>query len=289
MKILIKEYFDKRTSTLTYIVYDSDSQDALIIDPVLDFDPADGRIWCESNQLVLNFIKEKKLNVRYILETHAHADHISGAQFLKKQLASAKIAIGRKICEVQKIFAPVFNLKSLKPDGSQFDLLLSDGELVQAGTLSFKVISTPGHTPACSSYLIGENLFVGDAIFIPDSGTGRCDFPGGSAKELYNSIFNKIYKLPETTKIYVGHDYQPNGRPLRFQTSVVEQKESNIHLKNATSLNSFLEFREARDKVLAAPRLLLPSIQVNINAGHLPEPEENEITYLKTPLKMVDF
>ena len=181
---------------------------------------------------------------------------MSGAQYLKKYLPKARIAIGEKISEVQKIFAPVFNMKSFLPDGSQFDRLLKDGETIQAGSLSFQIISTPGHTPACSSYLISDCLFSGDAIFIPDSGTGRCDFPGGSAKELFNSISNKIYKLPDSTKIYVGHDYQTGGRELKFQTTVAEQKESNIQLKSSTSLEKFLEFRHARDKTLAAPRLL---------------------------------
>ncbi|MCB0350005.1 MAG: MBL fold metallo-hydrolase [Bdellovibrionales bacterium] len=286
MKNIIKEFFDKRTSTLTYVVSDPSSQDAVVIDSVLDFDPADGRIWGESVQLVLNYVKQNKLNVHLILETHAHADHISGAQYLKKQWPQCKIAIGDKINAVQKIFAPVFNLKSLTPDGSQFDRMLKDGEKFKAGSLEIEVLSTPGHTPACCAYLIGDALFSGDVIFIPDSGTGRCDFPGGSAKDLFNSIANKIYKLPDSTKIYVGHDYQPNGRELRFQTTVAEQKESNIHLKSSTALDEFLAFREARDKVLSAPRLLLPSIQVNINAGRLPEPEDNGMAYIKTPLRM---
>jgi glyoxylase-like metal-dependent hydrolase (beta-lactamase superfamily II) len=285
MKIQIETQFDKNTSTLTYIVYDADTNDAVVIDPVLDFDPPSGRVWLDSAQKVLDFVNSKKLNVHYILETHAHADHLSSAKHLKKSLRQAKIAIGEKISQVQATFEKIFNLKNFKADGSQFDLLLNDGKVVKAGSLSFKAISTPGHTPACMSYLIGENLFVGDSIFMPDSGTGRCDFPSGSAQTMYKSITEKIYTLPDSTKIFVGHDYQPNGRALQYQTTVGEEKKSNIHLTADTSLEKFVGFRTERDKTLSAPRLLLPSLQINISGGEFPAVEDNGVSYLKLPLK----
>jgi glyoxylase-like metal-dependent hydrolase (beta-lactamase superfamily II) len=283
----IKEFFDKLTSTLTYIVSDENTSDAIVIDPVLDFDPAAGKIWGESLASIFAYLKNENLKLRGILETHAHADHITGAQYLKKN-STAPVAIGEHITEVQKMFVSFFNLKNVASDGSQFDILLKANEIYKFGSISVKVFSTPGHTPACSSYLIDDSLFVGDAIFIPDSGTGRCDFPGGSAKDLYNSISNIIYKLPDETRIYVGHDYQPGGRALQFQTTLAEEKRQNIHLKTETSLEKFLEFRIARDKTLSAPRLLLPSIQVNINAGHLPPAEENDVIFLKMPIKTVE-
>lgn len=282
----VQQFFDKITSTLTYVVYDEKSRDAVVIDPVLDFDPADGRAWYDSANAVLLYLKENKLNLHYILETHAHADHLSGAQVLKKKYPQAVLAIGENIREVQSLFKKVFNLKDLKADGSQFDRLLKEGEEIFCGTLKLRVIFTPGHTPACSSYLFEDSLFTGDSIFMPDSGTGRCDFPGGSAEGLYESIARKIYTLPDKTKIYVGHDYQPGGRDMKFQTTVGEQKEKNIHIASSVSKSEFLEFRQSRDKTLSAPRLLLPSIQVNIDAGRIPQPESNGVSYLKLPLKM---
>lgn len=282
----IKEFFDTRTSTLTYVLFDPKSKDAIVIDPVLDFDPADGRIWDESFSVVRDFLKSENLNLHWILETHAHADHLTAAPLLKREFQNAKVGVGENITIVQKTFSDIFNMPKLKTDGSQFDRLFKDGEVVQAGTLSFKVLATPGHTPACVSYLIGDCVFTGDLLFIPDSGTGRCDFPNGSAESLYQSVTKKIYALPDSTKIFVGHDYQPGGRPLQFQTTVEKQKADNIHIKSATTEEEFVQFRTKRDKNLSAPKLLLPSIQVNINAGELPEPDSNGVRYFKIPLQI---
>jgi glyoxylase-like metal-dependent hydrolase (beta-lactamase superfamily II) len=281
----IKHFFDKDTYTLSYVVYDEMSKDAVIIDPLLDYEPQGAKISRESLESLLKFVDEKSLNILFILETHAHADHLTAAQDLKKKFPRAVLAIGEHITIVQSTFKKIFNFhSSFKTDGSQFDRLLKDNETVQAGTLCFKVIFTPGHTPACASYLFEDALFVGDALFMPDYGTGRCDFPAGSAEDLYASIKEKIYTLPAQTRIFVCHDYQPNGRKLEFQTTVAKEKEKNIQLKETTQKTEFVKFRSDRDKTLSPPKLLLPSIQVNIDAGKLPEPEENGQRYLKIPL-----
>lgn len=281
----IKEFFDSATSTLTYIVFDETSKDAVVIDPVWDFDPASGALATRSVEELLAFIKESDLRVHWILETHAHADHLSGAQWLKKEIPSAKLGIGASILEVQKMFAPQFSMtKELSMKGLEFDKLFDDRESFQAGRLSFQYFHTPGHTPACGAYRVGKAAFTGDVIFMPDSGTGRCDFPGGSAERMYESIINILYAWPEDTELHVGHDYQPGGRNLKFKASVAEQKKNNIHIKAETSLKDFVEFREARDKTLSAPRLLLPSLQVNIRGGRIPEPDTDGKHFLKIPL-----
>jgi glyoxylase-like metal-dependent hydrolase (beta-lactamase superfamily II) len=281
----IKTWFDKDTYTLTYCVYDSATKDAIVIDSVWDYDPASGAIRLDSVNEVTEFIKAHNLNLHYILETHAHADHLTGAQPLKKNFPHAKVAIGARIVDVQKVFKTVFNLDDhFIADGRQFDVLLNEGSETKAGSLAFKTIFTPGHTPACASYLIGDVVFTGDALFMPDSGTGRCDFPSGSAELLFESI-QKLYQLPDSTRVFTAHDYQPNGRPLRYESTIGEEKSSNIQLKDTTTKAEFVAFRTARDKTLSAPRLLLPSIQVNIDAGHLPAPESNGKSYLKMPLK----
>lgn len=286
MKPTVKEFFDKATWTLTYVVYDADSKDAVIIDPVWDYDPAASKMSTASADAVLAFVQDHKLKVHYILETHAHADHVSGSQILKKHIPGSKVGIGAKITDVQKVFKNVFNLdKDFPTDGSQFDLLLEEGKTLQAGTLKIETLYTPGHTPACASYVIEENVFTGDALFMPDYGTGRCDFPAGSADALYTSVHEKLYTLPDHYKVFVGHDYLPNGRDLQFQTTIGEEKEKNVQLAASTSREQFVEFRNTRDKKLAAPRLLLPSVQVNIDAGHLPKAEDNGTRYLKVPLK----
>ena len=282
--IQVLAQFDPQTFTLSYLVWDEKTLDALIIDPVLDYDSASGKISCESLVKLETEAKEKSLNIQAILETHAHADHLSSSQYLKKTYPSAVLAISERIKTVQATFKPIFNLTELKTDGSQFDLLLKDNQVISFGSIKVKVLPTPGHTPACASFLIADNLFVGDSMFMPDYGTGRCDFPAGSAKDLYQSIQKVMYALPDTTKIFVGHDYQPGGRALAFQTTVKEAKEQNIQLKSSTSEKEFLEFRIQRDQQLSAPKLLLPSIQVNIDAGHLPEAETNGKSYLKIPL-----
>lgn len=285
MKLQIQHFFDPATSTLTYVVADQQTGDAVVIDPVWDYDPASGKMSTRSMEPVIAFLQEHRLNPLYVLETHAHADHLSSSQLFKNFFPNIKVAIGERIVEVQKIFKDFFNLKDLNPNGAEFDLLLSDGQELQAGSLKIKTIFTPGHTPACASYLIEDALFAGDAIFMPDYGTGRCDFPAGSAEDLYNSVKNRIYSLPDNIRIFVGHDYQPHGRPLEYQTTVGEEKKSNIQLHDTTTREEFVRFRKDRDATLAAPKLLLPSIQVNIRAGHLPEAEENGQRYLKLPLR----
>lgn len=285
MKLLIKHFFDKDTYTLTYVVYDSETKSAVIIDPVWNYDQASSKLTTISVEQVLKFVDENNLKVFYVLETHAHADHVSGAQIIRKKISGCQVAIGKNIIDVQKVFKKVFNFdESFKTDGSQFDLLLADEQVLKAGTLAIKVIATPGHTPACTSFLIGDALFVGDTIFMPDSGTGRCDFPAGSADTLYTSIHEKIYKLDDSIKIYVGHDYQPEGRDLKFETTIKEEKEKNIQLKEKTSRGEYVKFRTDRDKTLSAPKLLLPSIQININGGQLFPAEANGKNYLRIPI-----
>jgi glyoxylase-like metal-dependent hydrolase (beta-lactamase superfamily II) len=265
------------------VVFDEVSKAAIIIDPVLDFDPPSGKIEDRSAQEVVSFIKDHDLNPHYILETHAHADHLSSSQLLKQVFPLAKIGISRRITVVQEVFKGVFNLPEFQADGSDFDFLFDDEQEFKAGTLKIFPIPTPGHTPACTSFLIENNLFTGDALFIPDSGTGRCDFPKGSASDLFHSV-TRLYQLPDDTNVFVGHDYQPNERELRYQTTIGENKKNNIQLKSTTTKEEYVAFREARDKTLKAPRLLLPSLQVNIAAGHLPGREENGKSYLKLPL-----
>ena len=286
MKPTVKEFFDEATWTLTYVVYDQQTKDAVILDPVWDYDPASSKMSTDSSDVVFHFVQANKLKVHFILETHAHADHVSGSQVLKQKIPGAKVGIGAKIQDVQKVFKRVFNLApDFATDGSQFDLLLEEGKVLEAGTLKIETIYTPGHTPACASYVIGDAVFTGDALFMPDYGTGRCDFPAGNAEDLYTSVHDKLYKLPDHYRVFVGHDYLPNGRALAFESTIGDEKTKNIQLKADTSREQFVEFRRARDQKLAAPRLLLPSVQVNINAGHLPEPEENGGRYLKIPVR----
>lgn len=286
VKMKIQHFFDPDTFTLTYLVIDEITKDTVIIDPVLDFDPPSGKIDDHSIQEVLDYIRQNQLNIRAILETHAHADHLSSSQILKQLFPQAVHAIGEKIKIVQEVFKSHFNLDDLKVDGSQFDHLFKDFEEISFGSLHMKAIPTPGHTPACMSYLFGNSLFVGDSLFMPDYGTGRCDFPRGSARNLYNSVSKVLYSLPNDTKVYVGHDYAPNGREMLFQTTIGESKLKNIQLSAKTTETEYVELRESRDKNLNAPRLLLPSIQVNIDAGHLPSIETNGKSYLKLPLSI---
>lgn len=285
MGLSVKTFFDQDTFTLTYIVYDENSKDTVVIDPVWDYDPAASRVHTKSVSLVSKFVKENELNLHLILETHAHADHLTGAAELKKRFPEAKVGIGKNITKVQELFSKVFNMKDFNTNGVQFDLLLDEGKDLEVGTIKIKTIFTPGHTPACASYLIEDMVFTGDALFMPDFGTGRCDFPAGSAKDLYQSIHEKLYKLPDETKVFTGHDYQPGGRELKYESTIGESKKLNIQLKAETTEEEFIKFREERDKTLSAPRLLLPSIQVNIDAGHLPQAEDNGTHYLKMPVR----
>lgn len=286
----VKAFFDSRTFTVTYIVHDPATNDAVIIDPVLDYDPAASKVWAESVEQVIEYVRAEKLNVHYILETHAHADHLSGSQLLKRAFPQAKIAVGERITVVQQTFKTIFNLtEDFATDGSQFDRLLKDGEIVDAGSLKLEVIFTPGHTPACATYKIEDAIFTGDAIFMPDGGTGRCDFPAGSAKDLYHSISRKLYALPDSTRVFVGHDYQPGGREVKWETTIGDEKQNNIQLKATTSEDEFIQFRAARDKTLAAPKLLFQSVQVNIDAGKMPKPTEDKKRYLKIPINVFNL
>ena len=283
----VEAFFDKTTYTLTYVVFDAKTFDAVIIDPIMDYDPATGTCSLESVENVIKFVQSRKLNVHYIMETHAHADHLSSGQELKKIFSEAKVAIGEDIKKVQETFKKFFNLNdNFKPDGNQFDLLLKDGDKLEAGTLILQVIHTPGHTPSCCSYKIGDAVFTGDTLFMPDFGVARCDFPQGDAGLLFDSVTQKLYSLPDNTRIFVAHDYLPNGRELKYQSTIVESKRSNIHINANTKKEDFVKFRAQRDKTLSAPKLLLPSIQININGGHFPPPENNQISYLKIPLTM---
>lgn len=282
----IKSFFDEPTYTLTYVVYDPATKDAVIIDPVLDYDPAGVTTSHASIRKLMDFVGANQLAVQYILETHAHADHLSGAHDMRaRYLPKAKIAIGEKITVVQETFKKIFNFPaSFKTDGSQFDRLLTDGETLKVGSLTIKVIATPGHTPACMSYLIGDAVFTGDALFMPDYGTGRCDFPAGDARALYHSVTERLYKLPGTTRVFVGHDYMPKGRKLAYETTIATSREGNVQLRDGVSEEEFVTFRHARDATLAAPRLIFPSVQVNIAAGEFPRAENNGRVYLKLPV-----
>jgi len=281
----IDAFFDSATWTLTYLVYDADTRDAVIIDPVLDFDPLAVSVNNESAEKVLATVKEKNLNVHYVLDTHAHADHLSGFQFFKEKLG-AKIGIGKQISAVQKVFQGIFELpESFPTDGSQWDVLMEEGTNIQAGSLTIESFHTPGHTPACYSYKIGDAVFTGDVMFMPDSGTGRCDFPGGSAEDLYDSV-QKLYALPDETRLFVGHDYQPGGRELKYETTVGDAKAHNIQLKGHTTKEDFIKFRTARDATLRPPKLIFQSLQVNANAGTLPEPTANGNVYLRMPMNV---
>jgi glyoxylase-like metal-dependent hydrolase (beta-lactamase superfamily II) len=279
----IEAFFDPQTWTLTYVVWDPDTRDAVVIDPVLDYDPRAVKVSTESIDRVLAFVREHGLDVHYVLDTHAHADHLSGFQKLRDELG-AKIGIGSDITAVQETFREVFNLgDDFKTDGSQWDVLLEDGKPVQAGSLTIEPIHTPGHTPACMTYKIRDAIFTGDTMFMPDFGTGRCDFPGGSAEQLYDSI-QKLYALPDTTRVFVGHDYQPGGRELEYETTIAACKADNKQLRGDTSKAEFVEWRTARDATLQPPALIFQSLQVNANAGVLPAPEDNGLRYLKMPM-----
>lgn len=284
-KAAIEMFFDKDSSTFSYVVADVSSGMAAVIDPVLDYDAAAGQVSTAGADAILAYLAANKLTLQWILETHAHADHLSAAHYLKNK-TGAPVAIGEGIKKVQQTFKLVFNIADdeLLAKGDYFDKLFADNETFSIGGLEAKVINTPGHTNDSVTYLIAGNLFVGDSLFMPDAGTARCDFPGGDAHVLYRSI-QRIYQLPDDTQIFMCHDYQPNGRELKYQTSVLEQKTQNIHVKADTPEQEFVQKREARDKTLAVPRLIYPSVQVNIRGGQLPKAEQNGVSYIKIPLK----
>jgi glyoxylase-like metal-dependent hydrolase (beta-lactamase superfamily II) len=279
----IQSFFHEPTSTVSHLIWDAGARRAAVIDAVLDFDSKSGRIGTHSVQTILDAIKDQALVLDWIFETHAHADHLSGAPFLKAA-TGAPIAIGEHITQVQRTFKNIFNLMELIPDGRPFDRLLKDGELLPLGALSIKVMNTPGHTLACVSYLIEDAVFVGDTMFMPDYGTARCDFPGGDARSLYLSVKRLLALRPET-HVFLCHDYRAPGRTeFKRESTIAEQRARNVHVHDGVSEEEFVAMRLARDKMLEAPVLLLPSVQVNIVAGELPKPEDNGIRYLKLPL-----
>jgi glyoxylase-like metal-dependent hydrolase (beta-lactamase superfamily II) len=284
MHATVTPFFHADSCTWTYVVADSATRQAAIVDPVLDFDPKSGRTSTTSAQQVLDHIREQALDVRWTLETHAHADHLSAGHWLKAHCPDATLAIGEGIRTVQKTFRPIFNLGEHFPvDGSQFDHLFADGERFAIGGIEAEVIAVPGHTSDSLAYRIGDALFVGDSIFMPDGGTARCDFPGGDARTLYRSI-RRMFALPGDTRVFVCHDYAPGGRAYACETTIAAQKAGNIHARDGIAEDDFVAVRSARDATLAMPTLLLPAVQVNIRAGQLPEPEDNGVRYLKLPV-----
>ncbi|HKK31892.1 MAG TPA: MBL fold metallo-hydrolase [Alphaproteobacteria bacterium] len=279
----VEGFYDAATSTISYVVSDPATKNAAIVDPVLDFDPKSGRTDTTSADKIIEYVEIHGLKVIWLLETHAHADHLSAAPYLKEKLGGS-IAIGEHITAVQGVFKKVFNLEPEFPtNGAQFDHLMKDGETFTIGELEGRVIHTPGHTPACITYVIGDAAFVGDTLFMPDYGTARCDFPGGDAATLYDSI-QKIFALPGGTRLFMCHDYKPGGREVKWETTVTEEREKNIHVGKSTTKDSFVKMRTTRDSTLEMPALILPSVQVNIRAGRLPPPEDNGVSYLKLPL-----
>lgn len=276
-------FVHEASSTISYLLLEQSAGVAVVIDPAADFNILTGELdftfCCE----IENIIQNSKCQLQWILETHVHADHVTGAQYLKSRLGG-KVAIGCRIREVQEIFSKIYN-DAPDPtfDGSEFDFLLKPGEVLSFGNTKIEVIPTPGHTPACNSYLIENMLFVGDSIFMPDFGTARCDFPGGSANDLYASA-QRLLGLPDSTKVFVGHDYGPGGRSIAWETNIGEQRKKNIHINSEIQLEEFVSVREARDRVLSLPKMIIPSIQINMRAGMLPQVERNGISYLKTPI-----
>ena len=280
----VKPFFHQGSSTWSYVVSEPGGPAAAIIDPVLDFDMASGRTSTASAEALLDHARGRGLEVAWILETHAHADHLSAGHWLKTRLPGARLAIGEGIREVQKTFRPIFNLgEHLPVDGSQFDHLFTAGERFAIGALEGRVIPTPGHTSDSSAYLIGDALFTGDSLFMPDGGTARCDFPGGSAAVLYRSI-QRLYQLPDETRVFVCHDYGPGGREVACETTIGAQKRGNIHVRGDTTEAEFVALREARDRTLSMPALIIPSVQTNVRAGAPPPADDNGVRYLRIPL-----
>lgn len=279
----VQHFFDTHTWTLTYVVTDRSSGKCAIVDPVLDLDYASGTLTTRSANKVIEYVSQNKLEVAYILETHVHADHLTSAPYLKEKL-SGEIVIGADITTVQQTFAEVFGESDgFARDGSQFDRIVADGETLSLGNTTIDVLHVPGHTPACMAYHIGDCLFVGDTLFMPDGGTARCDFPGGDAATLYRSI-KRLLAYPDDTRIFVCHDYQPNGREMAFETTVAAQKAGNIHVHDGISEQDFVTMRETRDATLSMPTLILPSLQVNMRAGHLPPLTADKRLFLRVPI-----
>lgn len=283
MKPQIQAFFDDATWTVSYVVFDQPGGHCALVDSVLDYDPKSGRTSTRSAERLVEFVQCRDLTVQWILETHAHADHLSAAHYLRKKLGG-KIAIGAAITQVQEVFKGVFNLEpEFRPDGSQFDQLLHDDEEFQIGALPAKALAVPGHTPACMAYQVEDAVFVGDTLFMPDVGTARCDFPGGNAHTLYQSV-RKLLSLPAQTRLFMCHDYPPSGRDATWQSTVADQRAYNIHVHDGVTEDAFVELRTRRDATLEMPVLILPSVQINIRAGELPPAEANGVTYLKIPV-----
>ena len=282
----IRPFLDEKTGTVTYVISANASKHAAIVDPVLDFDLKSGRTSTQSAGKVLDYVRDAGLDVEWILETHAHADHLSGARYMQQQVGG-RIAIGEHIREVQATFKKVYNLeRSFLPDGSQFDHLFKDGETFRIGDVVATALLVPGHTPADMAYLVDGSVFVGDTLFMPDVGSARADFPGGDAHVLYRSM-QRILALPRETRVFVCHDYPPKGREPRWETTIAEQRAHNIHVRDGISEDEFVAMRTARDATLDVPTLILPSIQVNVRAGHLPPAESDGVSYLKIPLNVL--
>jgi glyoxylase-like metal-dependent hydrolase (beta-lactamase superfamily II) len=280
----VAAFFDKETNTISYVVQDPNSKSCAIVDSVMDIDYAAGRISYKSADLVIEYVRNNGLKVEWLIETHAHADHLSAAPYIQGKLGG-KLGIGEHITTVQQVFGKVFNEGTrFQRDGSQFDRLFRDGDTYTIGTMTAFVMHTPGHTPACTTHVIGDAAFVGDTLFMPDGGTARADFPGGDARALYRSIRKVLETLPPTTRLFMCHDYAPEGRDYRWETTVGEERTSNIHVRDGTTEESFVAMRQARDKTLGMPKLIIPSLQVNIRAGHLPEPDESGKRFLKVPI-----
>jgi glyoxylase-like metal-dependent hydrolase (beta-lactamase superfamily II) len=287
LPMFIEGLFDEATGTVSYVVMDPATHCCALIDTLLDYDPKSGHTRTRSADKLMARVKELNGTVQWILETHVHADHLSAAPYLQEQLGG-RLGIGQYITTVQNVFSKLFNAKAEFPqDGSQFDHLFEDGEQFSIGDLKVTAMHTPGHTPACMTYVVEDGLsiaaFVGDTLFMPDYGTARCDFPGGDAHILYRSI-NKVLSLPDETRLYMCHDYQPGGREVAFVSTVAQERSQNVHVRNGISEETFVAMRRARDATLEMPTLILPSVQVNMRAGHFPEPEENGIRYLKIPI-----
>ena len=280
-------FFDETTNTVSYVVADPDTNTCAIIDSLLDYDASSGRTGTKSVDRLIKYVEQSKLTVDWIIDTHVHADHLTAAPYVRDVLGG-RTAIGENIVRVQKIFGEIFNEgQTFHTDGSQFDHLFKDGDTYTVGNINARAIYTPGHTPACMSHLIGDSLFVGDTLFMPDSGTARCDFPGGDAQLLYRSI-HKLFDLPNETRAFMCHDYKASGRDeFAWESTISEQKEKNIHVNKSINEREFIEMRAARDATLSMPKLLLPSVQVNMRAGNFPEPEANGKQYLKVPINIV--
>ena len=279
----VEAFFDPATWTVSYVVFDLPGGTCAVVDSVLDYDPKSGRTRTNSADRLIDFIRAKDLRVEWLLETHAHADHLSAAHYLRKQVGG-KIAIGAGITDVQNVFKGIFHLEpEFHPDGSQFDYLFDDGETFRIGELTAEAMSVPGHTPACMAYRVGDAVFVGDTLFMPDVGTARCDFPGGDAHKLYRSV-RKLLSLPPQTRLFMCHDYPPPGREAAWETTVAAERAGNIHLHEGVSEEEFVQMRTRRDATLEMPTLILPSVQINIRAGEMPPKEDNGVSYLKIPV-----